>query len=99
MLFATPLLVLANAADYNVTLYEKSTLGGTELKPGDYKVEINGDKARIYNKKQSAEAPVKMESGKEKFNTTAVRYSNAQGQYKVIEIRLGGTSTRLTFDN
>ena len=99
MLFASPLLVLASAADYKITLHQKSVLGGTELKPGDYKVEVNGDKVRIYNKKQSAEAPVKMENGGEKFNNTVVRYSTAQGQPKLIEIRLGGTSTRLTFDN
>lgn len=99
LFLASPLVVLASAADYRVTLYEKSVLGGTELAPGEYKVEINGDMAKIYSKKQSVEAHVKMESNGEKYNTTSVRYANGDGKYRVQEIRLGGTNTKLTFDN
>jgi len=98
MFFAAPLMMLAAAADYRVTLYEKSIVGGTELAPGDYKVEVNGDKAKIFSRKQSVEATVKMENGSEKYSTTAVRYSNGDGKYRVQEIRLGGTSTKIVFN-
>ena len=33
-----PLMMLASAADYRLTLYEKSVVGGTELAPGEYRV-------------------------------------------------------------
>ena len=97
--FATVALVVASAAGSStkVTLFEKSYIGGEELKPGDYKVEVNGDKATIRNGKQVVEAAVKSETGSEKFSTTSVRYANADGKYKVQEIRIGGTKTTLVF--
>src|SRR5262249_20593940 len=98
MLFAAPLTMFAAAADYRVTLHEKSVVAGTELAPGDYKLEVDGDKVKFMSKKQNAEAPVKMESGKEKYGTTAVRYSNGDGKYKIQEIRWGGTTPRLVFN-
>src|SRR5262249_30053852 len=98
MLFATPFVVFAAGADYRVTLHEKSIVSGTELAPGDYKLQVDGDKVKFMSKKQNAEATVKMESGTEKYRTTAVRYTNGDGKYKIQEIRLGGTTTKLVFN-
>ena len=95
----SPLAALAYAADYRITLYEKSTVGGAELAPGEYRVEVNGDKVKISSRKQTVEAPVKMDSGTEKYNATTVRYANGDGKYRVLEIRLGGTKTKLVFEN
>jgi len=97
--FATVALVVASAAGSGakVTLFEKSFIGGEELKPGDYKIEVNGDKATIRNGKQVVEATVKTETGSEKFGATSVRYANADGKYRVQEIRIGGTKTTLVF--
>ena len=36
--------VWAGAMSSNVTLYQASTLNGVELKPGEYKVQVDGDK-------------------------------------------------------
>ena len=98
MLLACSITAFANAANYNIILYEKTQFGGSEIKPGEYKLEVNGGKARLYDKKQSVEAPVKMESTGEKFSATSVRYATEGGTHKVVEIRLGGTNTRLAFD-
>ncbi len=97
--FATVALVIASAAGAGtkVTLFEKSFIGGEELKPGEYKIEVNGDKATIKSGKQVIEATVKTETGSEKFGATSVRYGNADGKYRVQEIRLGGTKTTLVF--
>lgn len=96
--FATAALAVASAASYRVTVYQPSYIGGTELKPGDYKIELKENKAVIKAGKETIEAPVKVEAGDQKFNSTAVRYTNADGKMKVNEIRIGGTATRLVFD-
>jgi hypothetical protein len=98
--FGTLALALASAAStYTVTLFEPSLVGNTELKPGNYKLEVDGEKATIKSAKSSVEAAVKVETGNEKFANTVVRYTNGDGKYHVQEIRLGGTRTKLVFNN
>ena len=95
--FATIALALASAATtYKVTLFQPSVVNGTELKPGDYKVEIKNDKAVIWQGKNATEVPVKVETGDAKYPTTAVRYSSGT---HVDEIRIGGTKTKLVFQD
>jgi hypothetical protein len=98
--FGTLALAIASAAsNYQFSLFQPSFVGGKELKPGDYKIELNGDKATIKSGKKALDAAVKVENGTEKFPETSVRYSNADGKMIVTEIRLGGTSTKLIFSN
>ena len=98
--FGTLALAIASAASsYHFSIFQPSYVGGKELKPGDYKIELNGDKATIKVGKQTFEAPVKVENGTEKFSETSVRYSTDGGKMTVQEIRLGGTSTKLVFSN
>ena len=95
--FASLALAVASAATtYRVTLFQPSVINGTELKPGEYKVEINNDKAVIRSGKTSAEATVKVENNDQKFRTNVVRYGP---ESRVQEIRLGGTKTRLVFES
>lgn len=95
--FATLMLAVASAATtYHITLFQNSVVNGTNLKPGDYKVAINNDKATISQGKQSTEVPVKVEITDRKNQTTAVRYGT---ESRVQEIRIGGTKTKLVFEN
>ena len=71
----------------------------TELKPGQYKLTLQDNKAVITSGKTSVEATVKAETADSKFNATTVRYQNGDGKYRLQEIRLGGTSTKLVFEN
>ena len=97
--FATVALAVASAAaNYKVTLFQPSVISGTELKPGDYKIEVNDNKVVVKNGKTSVEAAVKIETNGEKFNSTSVRYNSENGKYQVQEIRLGGTNTKLVFN-
>ena len=92
-------LAVASASSYTVSLFAPSMVGATELKPGDYKIEVNDEKAIIRNGKVEAESPVKVEQGDTKFDRTVVRYVN-DGDGKVMhiqEIRIGGTKTKLVF--
>jgi hypothetical protein len=98
--FATLALAVASAASsYSFSIFQPSFVGGKELKPGDYKIALNGDKATIKVGKETVEATVKVESGSEKFSETSVRYTTADGKMAVQEIRLGGTKTKLVFNN
>ena len=98
--FGTLALAIASAASsYHFAVFQPSFVAGKELKPGEYKIELNGEKAMIKTGKQVVEAPVKVENGTEKFVETSVRYSNTDGKMNVTEIRLGGTNTKLVFSN
>lgn len=96
--FATLALAAATAASYRLTLFQATIVNGKELKPGDYKVEVQGDKAILRKGKDSVEAPVTVETASEKFRSTTVRYQNGDGKYRIQEIRLGGTNTKLIFN-
>ena len=86
---------LAQAETYHVTLLKPSVVAGKELKPGDYKLEVNNDKVVISHGKQSVEAKVKTEAADKKYSSTTVRYEMDGDKYKVQEIGIGGTKTKL----
>ena len=90
---------LAQAETYHVTLLKPSVVAGKELKPGDYKVEVTNDKAVISHGKQSVEAKVKTESADKKYSSTTVRYEMEGEKYKVQEIGIGGTHTKLVISD
>jgi hypothetical protein len=98
--FATVALAIASAAaNYKVTLFQASTINGTDLKPGDYKIEFKDNRAVVKGNKNVVEADAKLETGGEKFASTSVRYTNVDGKMKVQEIRLGGTNSKIVFNN
>ncbi len=99
--FAILALAVASAKTYTVTLFQPSMLGTTELKAGDYQLNLNEQDTKITLKsgKQVVESPVKIENADSKFGSTTVRYANTDGKMKVQEIRLGGTNIRLVFAN
>ena len=98
--FASFALAIGMAAStYKVSLLQPSMIGGQELKPGDYKIELKDNKAIVKGGKTTVEAGVKVETSESKFASTSVRYTDVAGKYKVQEIRLGGTNTRLVFEN
>lgn len=98
--FSALALTIASAGtSYRVRLFEPSMIGGTIVKPGDYKIELKDNKALIKDGKTIAESDVKVETNGERYSTTTVRYANHDGKLSVQEIRLGGTNTKLIFSN
>ncbi len=101
MLFLTGALMLAYAAErHSVRLFQPAFVGQTELRPGDYQLTLDGNRA-VFKKRggqETAEAEVKVESSDRKYPSTAVLYDTTGGKYKVSEIRLGGTRTKLIFN-
>lgn len=94
--FATLALAVASAASsYNVTFYEPVMINGSELKAGDYKLELKDKTAVLKQGKNTTEAPVTVEKDPQKYQRTAVRLKGMQ----VEEIRIGGTNTRVVFNS
>jgi len=92
-------MAFASAKTYNVTFFEPTVIGGTELKAGDYKFEVQDQKLVIkQHGKETTAASVKVETGDSKYSSTTVRYANADGKNKVEEIRVGGTNMKLVLN-
>ncbi len=91
---ATLALGVASAAtSYNVKLYDPMWIGSTQLKAGEYKVEMQGDKAVFKMGKTVVEVPATMGKGDRKYDATSFVSENS----KILEIDLGGTSNKLLF--
>jgi hypothetical protein len=98
--FGTLALAIATAAtNYRLTLFHTSMIAGAELKPGDYKIEMKDNKVVVKGGKNVVETDGKLETTNEKFGATSVRYVNEDGKLKVQEIRLGGTNSKIVFNN
>src|SRR5207302_1608132 len=77
---------------YSLELGASTWVGNTELKPGKYKVAMQGDKAVFTSGTRVAEAPASLVSGTQKYRDTAVE-TNAES--KITAIQLGGTSAKI----
>ncbi len=91
-------LSIASAKTYRITLYQPSVVSGTELKPGDYKLDVTDQKVVISQGKITAESPAKLQTDGQKYSSTSVRYAVRDGKNHVVEIRLGGTNTKLVLN-
>src|SRR5271168_2555695 len=97
MAFATFALAVASAAPrYHVKIYDPAWAGGTELKPGEYTVEMQGDKAVFKSGKTVLEAPAKMEENDRRYDGTSVRIN---GDKKLEVIEFGGTKSRIVLQS
>jgi hypothetical protein len=91
---ATLALGVASAASsYNVKLYDAVSIGGTQLKAGDYKVEMQGEKAVFKTGKTVVEVPATMGTADKKFGATSFVSEKDQ----LLEIDLGGTTSKILF--
>ena len=97
LVFAIAGLAVASAKSYSITLPQPAVLGGMQLAPGTYKVDVVDQKAIITNGKMHGEAPVRVETADNKYNTTTLRFSNGDGKMHLQEIHVGGSKTKLVF--
>ncbi len=85
----------ASAESYDVRIIQPSVIKGTELKPGEYRMNLENDKVTFKKGKQTIEAQVKVETSDKKYETTSVRYEGTSIQ----AICIGGTKTKVIFSN
>ena len=91
---ATLFLGVASAASsYDVKFYDPVWIGATQIKAGDYKVEMQGDKAVFKSGKNVVEVPATIAKSDKKYNFTALSSADS----KVSEIDVGGTNVKIMF--
>ena len=89
---ATVALGIASAASsYTITLTSSLKAGDTQLKPGEYKLMVEGNQAIFKQGKTTTTVPVKVEQNANKYHYTALESDNS----KLDAIELGGTNTKL----
>jgi hypothetical protein len=93
--FATLALGIMSAASYKLTLTDPAWVGTTQLKPGEYKVEMKGEMAVFQAGKQSVEAPAVEEKGDKKYSYTSFESVDS----KISEIHVGGTNVTIKLKN
>jgi hypothetical protein len=93
--FLTLALSMAGAKSFTVTLFQPAALAGTELKTGEYRLELIGDKISLKNGKVVAEAAVTVENMPAENRSTTMRIDTTGGKFQIKEIRLGGTNLKL----
>lgn len=102
LLAAFLLMVTPASADksYNINLSQASRIGNTEIKAGDYKLVVDAPKVRLVEMRsgKAIDLEAKIQTGEEKFNTTAVHAKTVDGVTKIVEIKLGGSKTSIVFD-
>ena len=78
---------------YRITLLQNSVVKGTELKAGDYRLNVGPEKVTLANGQLSVDMPAKIETVDKKFDVTSIRYTLKDGKQSIAEIRIGGTKT------
>ena len=104
ILLSAALFVLLGQAradkTYAFTLSDAAKAGSVQLKPGDYHLVLDNSKVRFRELKTGNEFEVDAQidnSATEKFQSTAIHSQRLEGATLITEIRLGGTTTRVTF--
>jgi hypothetical protein len=84
----------AASSSYTVTLFDPISVGSTQLKAGEYKVEMQGDKAvfRMAGK-TVAELPATMGTSDKKYQYTSLSSKDS----KLSEIDIAGTKSKILF--
>ncbi|HUA60860.1 MAG TPA: hypothetical protein VML19_19000 [Verrucomicrobiae bacterium] len=91
--------LFAFSKTYEITLANASKVGSVQLKAGQYRVKVNGDKAVFTDVDSSKQytVPVKVENGAKKFDETRVDANKDGSVDTVKDIQLGGSTTQIDF--
>ena len=94
-LTALALGVASAASSHSIDLKHSVTIGSTELQAGQYKVEVEGNKAVFKLGKNVVEVPATLGKSDQKYTTTGIVTEGA----KLVEIDLGGTTEKILFSS
>ena len=87
-------LAVASAESYKVRFATPVTVNGTKLKPGDYKIEMNGNEAVLKYDGKTLKVPATLEKRYQTYSETTVE---ALGNV-LKKIHLAGTELTIVFD-
>ncbi|HEX4137254.1 MAG TPA: hypothetical protein VHY84_21775 [Bryobacteraceae bacterium] len=92
-------LGIASAKSYDITLSSPTMAGNTQLKPGEYKVKLQGTQA-VFTDVQTDKSwtvPAKVENNATRFGETRVESSTQGDMAHIHSIDLGGSNTKVEF--
>lgn len=85
------------AKTYDITIPAPAKVGNVELKPGQYKLKIEGAVAVFTDShNKSFSVPAKVETSDKKFNYTRLETANRDGMDTIQAIDLEDSNTRVT---
>jgi hypothetical protein len=90
---------IVSAKSYDFVLTAPAMAGSNQLKPGQYRVKVEGTQATFTdeNTSKSFTVPVKVGQSTTKFDHTAVQSTSSNGVDSIQSIELGGSTTKLEF--
>jgi len=93
-------VALAGPKSYDIVLSEPMKAGTTELARGEYKVKVEGSTAVFTNThtRQSLSVPVKVENVDQTYHLTSLDTAKQGDEEQIKSIQLGGSKTKLEFD-
>jgi len=83
------------ASTYHVKIADPTWVGGTQLKPGEYDVKVDGDKITFKQGKNVVAVAAKVETNATKYSDTLMDIKTENGQAKLKELDLGGTKSKI----
>ena|SRR5579862_2113759 len=87
--------IAAAASTYHVKIADPTWIGGTELKPGEYDVKVDGDKVTFKQGKTLTVVSAKVQTNTSKYSETQMDVKTINGQAKLLELDLGGTKSKI----
>ena len=91
--------LIVSAKTYSFSVDRTTQIGTTELKPGEYKVKVDGTQVVLIDRAgHQIETTAKVEPADHKFMATAVTISTQDGGAKILAIELGGSTTKVVFE-
>ncbi len=100
--FAGMFMVLAlsvmSAETYWLQIYRPVYLGGQELKAGEYRLDLQGDKMTVKKGKLAVESKVKVETLEQKARSTALVCDQVGDKLVIGAIELRGSTTKLVME-
>jgi len=92
-------VLLASAKSYTISISDPATAGTTQLKPGEYKVKLDGTQVVLMdNNGKRIDTLAKVETAEHKFDQTSISISKADGANRIVSIQLGGSTNRIVFE-
>ena len=92
-------VMLVCAKSYTINISDPATAGGTQLKPGEYRIKLDGAQVVLLdNAGKRIDTTAKIETAEHKFDQTSISVSKADGTNRIISIQLGGSTNRLVFE-
>jgi hypothetical protein len=91
-------LAFAGTKSYDIILNSPAMAGNNTLPPGEYRLKVEGNQAVFSQNSKTWSVPVKIENAGQKFAQTTVESSTKGDMDTIHAIDLGGSTTKIEFE-